>query len=58
MSLSNMPRAISNMFKYPFYPQLVIKIKVECHDEKPKNRGNFCMWTIITFEWMEYFNLG
>ena len=47
-----MSTAISNMFTYPFYPQFVIKTKVECHDEKPKNRGNFYMWTIITF-WMD-----
>ena len=47
MSLSNMSRTISNIYTYPFNPQLVIKTYVENHDKKPKDQRNFYMWTII-----------
>ena len=46
MSLSNMSRTISNMYTYPFNPQLLIKALVENHDKKPKDQRNFYMWTI------------
>ena len=46
MSLSNMSRTISNIYTYPFNPQLVITTKVENHDKKPKDQRNFYMWTI------------
>ena len=34
MSLSNMSRIISNLYVYPFNPQLLIKTLVEHHDKK------------------------
>ena len=54
MSLSNMSRTISNIYTYPFNPQLVIKTYVENHDKKPKDQRNFYMLT-ITFKWMDVF---
>ena len=54
MSLPNMFRTISNIYTYPFNPQLVIKTYVENHDKKPKDQRNFYMLT-ITFKWMDVF---
>ena len=42
-----MYRTISNVYTYPFNPQLVIKTQVENDDMKPKDQRNFYMWTII-----------
>ena len=47
MILANMYRTISNMYTYPFNPQLVIKTEVQNHDKKPKDQRNFHMWAII-----------
>ena len=50
MSLSNMPRTISNMYTYPFmytYPQLVIKTQVAYYDKRPKYQRNLYMGTVI-----------
>ena len=41
MSLSNLYRTISNMYIYPFNPQLVKKAQVESHDKNPKDERNF-----------------
>ena len=40
LSLPNMSRIISNMYTYPFNPQLLIKTQVESHDKKPKDQRN------------------
>ena len=45
---------ISNKYKYPFNPQLVVKTQVENHDKKPKEHRNFYMWVNI-FKWMGVF---
>ena len=45
MSSSNMFRTISNMYTYPFNPQLQIKTYVENHDKEPKDERNFYMCT-------------
>ena len=47
MSLSNMSGTISNMYTYPFNPQLVTKTYAESHDKKPKDQRNFYTWTVI-----------
>ena len=50
MSLSNMPRIISNIYIYPFmytYPQLVIKTQEEYYDKKAKHQRNLYMETFI-----------
>ena len=40
LSLPNMSRTISNMYTYPFNPQLLIKTQVESHDKKSKDQRN------------------
>ena len=42
-----MTRIISNMYTYPFNPQLVIKASVESHDKKAKDQRNFYISTFI-----------
>ena len=46
VSLPNISRTTSNIYTYPFNPQLVIKTYVENHGKKPKDQRNFYTWTI------------
>ena len=57
LSLPNMSRTISNMYTYPFNPQLLIKTQVESHDKKPKDQRNIYniyTWSVI-FKWIGVF---
>ena len=50
LSLPNMSRTISNMYTYPFNPQLLIKTQVESYDKKSKDQRNIYniyTWPIV-----------
>ena len=50
LKLPNMPRTISNMYTYPFNPQMLIKTQVESHDKKSKDQRNIyniCTWPVV-----------
>ena len=54
LSLPNMSRTISNMYTYPFKPQLLTKTQIESHDKKPKDQRN--IYNIYT--WPIVFQIG
>ena len=52
-----MSRTISNMYTYPFNPQLLIKTQVESHDKNQKIKGTFITFVLgpLFFKWVGVF---
>ena len=63
MSLYNMSSTISNIYTYPFNPQLMIKTQVESHDQKPKDQGTFICGPLLSklmdvfHSWLDCFSI-
>ena len=57
MSFFNVTRIISNIYTYPFNPQLVIET-FKSHDKKPKDQRNLYVRGPYFLNGWAYFNLG